>query len=306
MRAVVALGGNAIIKKGEKETYSNLVNNIKKTCKHLIFLIKNYDITITFGNGSEIGFLALQNEIANKKVPEMPLDILGAESQGLIGYPLEEQLINELNKNKIRKSVVTILTQVLVDKSDKSFKNPTKFIGPFYSKKKAKKLMREFTIKRDSNRGYRRVVPSPFPLKIIEAETIKGLIKKNIVIAAGGGGIPVCKKKNILYGVQAVIDKDLASYVLARDIKAEYFFNLTGVDKVYLDYGTKNQKGLDKVNLKEIKKYYNQGHFPQGSMGPKILASIKFLEDGGKKVIITKPELIEKAIKGKAGTIITN
>jgi len=306
MRAVVALGGNAIIKKGEKETYSNLVNNIKKTCKHLIFLIKNYDITITFGNGSEIGFLALQNEIANKKVPEMPLDILGAESQGLIGYPLEEQLINELNKNKIRKSVVTILTQVLVDKNDKSFRNPTKFIGPFYSKKEAKKLMRKFIIKKDSNRGYRRVVPSPWPLKIIEAETIKGLIKKNIVIAAGGGGIPVYKKKNLLSGVQAVIDKDLASYVLARDIKAEYFFNLTGVDKVYLDYGTKNQKGLDKVNLKEIKKYYNQGHFPQGSMGPKILASIKFLEDGGKKVIITKPGLIEKAIKGKAGTIITN
>ena len=306
MRAVVALGGNAIIKKGEKETYSNLVNNIRKSCKYLIPIVKKYNVALTFGNGPEIGLLVLQNEIARKKVSEMPLDILGAESQGLIGYPLEEQLINQLNKNKIKKSVVTILTQVLVDKNDKGFKNPSKFVGPFYSEKEAKKLMRKFIIKKDSNRGYRRVVPSPWPLKIIEAETIKGLIKKNIVIAAGGGGIPVCKKKNLLSGVQAVIDKDLASYVLARDIKAEYFFNLTGVDKVYLDYGTKNQKGLDKVNLKEIKKYYNQGHFPQGSMGPKILASIKFLEDGGKKVIITKPGLIEKAIKGKAGTIITN
>jgi len=305
MKIVIALGGNAIIKKGEKQTYSNLINNIRKTCKNLIPAINKNKVAITFGNGPEIGFLALQNELAKKEVPPMPLDILGAESQGLIGYPLEEQLLNELNKNNIERSIITILTQVLVDKNDSSFKNPTKFVGPFYTERQVRKLRKKYVIKKDSNRGFRRVVPSPKPLRIIESKAIKNLIKNNIVIAAGGGGIPVYEKNKLLYGVEAVIDKDLASIVLARDIKAKNLFNLTGVDRVYLNFGKKNQKGLGKVSLKKIKEYYQQGHFPPGSMGPKVLAAIKFLEYGGKKVIITKSSLLEKAIKGKKGTIIT-
>src|SRR3989344_3077350 len=302
MRAVVALGGNAIIKKGEKETYSNLVNNIKKTCKYLIFLIKNYDITITFGNGSEIGFLALQNEIAKKKVPQMPLDILGAESQALIGYPLEEQIINALRDHK--KDVATILTQVLVSKDDPAFKNPTKFIGPFYTKSQAQKLKNKYKIKKDSNRGYRRVVPSPIPIEIIERKTIKRLLKNTIVIAVGGGGIPVIQTPQGLKGIEAVIDKDLASAALASSIKASVLMMLTSVPNAYLNYGTKKQIPIKIISLDKIKALQLQGHFPPGSMGPKIQAAINFLERGGERVIITSPENATKALEGKKGTII--
>src|SRR3989344_8835478 len=216
MKIVIALGGNAIIKKGEKETYSNLIFNIKNTCKNLAPIIKKHKTVISFGNGPEIGYLALQNEIAKNKIPPMPLDILGAESQGLIGYPLEEQIINTLRDHK--KDVTTILTQVLVSKDDPAFKNPTKFIGPFYTKAQAQKLKSKYKIKKDSNRGYRRVVPSPIPIEIIERKTIKRLLKNTIVIAVGGGGIPVIQTPQGLKGVEAVIDKDLASAALANSI----------------------------------------------------------------------------------------
>ena len=303
MKIVIALGGNAIIKKGEKETYSNLIFNIKNTCKNLAPIIKKHKTVISFGNGPEIGYLALQNEIAKNKIPPMPLDILGAESQGLIGYPLEEQLINELRNTK--KDVATILTQALVNKNDSAFRNPTKFIGPFYTYAQAQKFKNKYRIKKDSNRGYRRVVPSPKPIEIIERKTIKKLIKNTIVIAVGGGGIPVIKTRSGLKGVEAVIDKDLASACLANSIHAQCLIILTSVPYAYLNFGTKKQKPIKKILLREIKELRLQGHFPAGSMGPKIEAAVNFLENKGKKVIITSPENLMKALNNKAGTIIT-
>ncbi len=306
---LIALGGNAIIKKGEKETYSNLIKNIKNTCKNLIPIIKDNNIVVSFGNGPEIGEILLQNELAKKKVPEMPLDVLGAESQGLIGYPLEEQLLNELRKNKLKRDIATILTQTLVSKKDPAFKNPTKFIGPFYNKKRALKLIKKgMKIKEDQGRGYRRVVPSPKPIRIIEAESIKRLIKQNIiVIAAGGGGIPVIRdNKGNLRGIEAVIDKDYASSCLAKAIKADLMLILTEVHKVPINFKKKNQKFLDKLNIKTANYYMKQGQFPPGNMGPKIEAAIDFVKIGkGKKVIITNPENALKSLKGKAGTLIT-
>ena len=190
MKIVIALGGNAIITKNDKYTYLNLLKNIRKTCKNISKLIKENKAVITHGNGSEIGFLLLQNEIAKRKIPEMPLDVLGAESEGLIGYILQEQLINVLRKNKIKRNVATLITQTLVSKNDVAFKNPTKFIGQFYTEKQIKNL--KFTVKKDSNRGYRRVVPSPKPIMIIESNIINKLVEKNyIVVCAGGGGVPV-------------------------------------------------------------------------------------------------------------------
>ncbi|MBI2671979.1 carbamate kinase [Candidatus Woesearchaeota archaeon] len=305
MKIIIALGGNALIKKGEKETYSNLLKNIKKTCSSIIPFIKNNKVVITHGSGPQIGNLLLQNEIARKKVPEMPLDVLNAESEGLIGYLLQEQLSNEIHKRKMHKNVVTLLTEVLVSKNDPAFKNPTKFIGPFYTKKQAIKLKNKFIIKKDSNRGYRRVVASPKPIKIIEGSLIKELVNSgHIVIAAGGGGIPVASKNKRLTGVKCVIDKDLASSCLAKEIKADLLLILTDVDKVYLNYGKKNQKGLSRLNLRDAKKYLKEGHFAAGSMKPKIEASIDFVEHGGKKVIISGINSVEKALKGNNRTII--
>ena len=302
---VVALGGNAIITSKEEVTYKNLLKNIKKSCKNIIPILKNNQMVITFGNGPEVGYLAKQNEEA-KVVSPMPLDVLGAESQGLIGYLLEEQLLNELRNRKIGKPVVNILTQVLVNEKDKSFKNPSKPIGSFYTLKEAGILVHKgYNVIEDSGRGYRRVVPSPEPIKIIEFETIKKLVKDTIVIACGGGGIPVVKKGKKLIGVEAVIDKDKASSCLAKSINAKTLLILTGVDYVYLNYNKKKQKVLKKLNVKEAEKYLNGGQFGKGSMAPKIEAAIDFLKYGGKKVIITSTSKAQKALNGKAGTLIT-
>ena len=305
-KIVIALGGNAILKKGEKETYSKLSSNINKTFNNLLPVLKNNRILITFGNGPEIGYLAIQNELAKTKVSPMPLNVLGAESQGLLGYIIEEQLLNIFRENKINRHVVNILTQVLVNKKDSAFKNPTKFIGPFYTKKEAENLRKKkFHIREDVGRGYRRVVPSPKPLMIMESYIIRDLLNKGVVvIAAGGGGIPVYYEKNKLKGAEAVIDKDLASVCLANGIKADIFIMITDVDRVYLNYKKKNQKSLHKVRLAEIKRYYKEGHFSAGNMGPKIEASINFLINNDKKVIITDIKNIEKALKGQKGTII--
>jgi len=300
---VLALGGNAIIQKGEKETYSTLINNIRQMSKVIAPIVKKYRVVITHGNGYEIGNLLLQNEIARNKVPPMPLDILGAQSQGLIGYPLEEQLTNELRNT--RKNIIVILTQVLVNRNDPAFKNPTKFIGPFYTHSQYKKLSRKYKIRKDSNRGYRRVVPSPKPTKILEFKTIDFLVRKdNVVICGGGGGIPVINKSGRLIGVEGVIDKDWASSCLGKSINADTLLILTGVKNVCLNYGKKNEIKLKKLSVKEAKNYLENGEFPPGSMGPKIEAALDFLKTG-KRVIITDIEHAEKALNGKAGTLIT-
>lgn len=304
--AVIALGGNALLKKGEKGSYDDLVGNIKNTCKNIIPLIKKYNIVLTFGNGPQIGYLLLQNEIAKDEVPPMPLDVLGAQSQGLIGYLLKKQLVNELKEHRINKKVACILTHVLVSKNDKRFNEPSKPIGPFYSKEEALKLKKSgFSIVEDSGRGYRRVVPSPKPVKIMEIETIKQLIKDTVVIAVGGGGIPVYEENNKIKGIEAVIDKDLASACLATELKADLFLILMDLNKVAINFRKENQRFLDRLTIKEAKKYLKEGHFPSGSMGPKIESTINFLEKGGKKVIITSLEKAENAIKGLDGTLIT-
>ncbi|MFH0949406.1 MAG: carbamate kinase [Candidatus Aenigmatarchaeota archaeon] len=302
---VIALGGNALLRSSEKPTVSGQFSNAANAMKKIVSLARKYRLVITHGNGPQVGNILIRSEAALGKAYSLPLSVCVAESQGEIGYMIEQCLQNELAKRKIKKPVVSVLTQVLVDKNDPAFRNPTKFVGPFYNKKQAAMMKKKgLIIKKDSNRGFRRVVPSPKPLKIIEADTIKQLVRNSIVIAAGGGGIPVYSK-NGLHGIDAVIDKDMASACLAKSIGAKLMINITGVRKVALNYEKPSQKSLTKMNIKEAKKYLNEGHFPPGSMGPKIEAAIDFLEHGGKKVIITSPGFLGKAIRGKDGTIIT-
>lgn len=310
-KIVIALGGNAIIKKGQKGTISEQFDNTIESLKHILPLIKkDYRIILTHGNGPTVGHMMIRVEAGLKQAPYIPLGICVADSQGGLGYMIELCLHNILFKEKIKKKVITLITPVLVSEKDAAFKNPSKPIGPFYTKQQAekmKKLHEDWVIKEDSGRGYRRVVPSPIPLEIINKEVIKKMIEEGyIVIAAGGGGIPVIHREDkTLKGVPAVIDKDRTAAILARDIKADTLMILTAVDKVALNYGKEEQKDLDKLSLKEAKKYLKKGHFPPGSMGPKIEAAISFLENGGKEVIICALEKPDEALKGKAGTRIT-
>lgn len=307
--AVVALGGNAISKKGEEDTIPNQFKNTNQSLAGIVELIRSgYNLAMTHGNGPQVGNAILRVELARNKAPILPLQICVADTEGGMGYMIEQCLKNRLKEEKIKREVVTIVTQVIVDKGDPSIKNPTKFIGQFYSKKEAKEFRKKrgWVVKEDSKRGWRRVVPSPLPLEIVEKNTIKSLVKDGIiVIAAGGGGIPVYKKDDGTFeGIDAVIDKDRASAVLARDIGAELLLILTQIEKVALNFGTLLQEDLDKVTLSEVKKYLKEGHFPPGSMGPKIESAIQFLESGGKEVIITSIEKAFESVKGEAGTKI--
>lgn len=294
--AVIALGGNALLRGSEMGTISQQEKNTYDTCVNLVKLIEqDFNIVITHGNGPQVGNILLRNEAGfnNYKIPRMPLDICVADSQGGIGYMVERQIRNILRERKIRKNVVTIVTQVLVDKNDPAFENPTKPVGAFYLKEEAELLSRsnDFIFKEDaSKRGWRRVVPSPKPIDIMNKKIIKDLVKKgNIVIAVGGGGVPVCidEKKNI-QGVEAVIDKDLASALLAAEIGADDFFILTDVPKVYLNFGKSNQMSLDTVSVNKAEEYLKNGEFGAGSMGPKVQAAITFIKNGGKETIITE------------------
>ncbi|MDP4039494.1 MAG: carbamate kinase [Candidatus Pacearchaeota archaeon] len=286
-KIVIALGGNALLKKGQKPNFETQERNVKNVLGKLFILIKNNQVVITHGNGPQAGYLLLKQEV--------PLDLVDAETEGQIGYLIQQNLLNLFLRNNIKRDIVTILTQVLVDSEDGAFKNPSKFIGPFYTKSQADKLRKKFKVEKDSNRGWRRVVASPKPIKIIEDKIVKKLLYgKAVVIAGGGGGIPVVIGKKGFEGVECVVDKDLASEVLASSINADELIIITDVPSVYLNYGKKNQKKLGKVNLKDLKKYFYEGHFSAGSMGPKIEAAIKFLENGGKKVIITDIDSIGK------------
>lgn len=304
---IIALGGNALIQRDKKTTIKSQFQTLRRSLIHLIPLIKKHRIVIVFGNGPQIGNILIRVEEAYGKAYSLPLEVCVAESEGEIGYMIEQVLRNIMQEHKLHNTpVVNILTQVVVNKKDPAFKKPTKPIGPFYTLKQASDIVNKgYKVINDAGRGYRRVVPSPKPEYIVEAKTIKKLIKDTIVIAAGGGGIPVYKSGNKLRGIEAVIDKDLASSCLAKSIKANNLIILTGVDRVYLNFNKKNKKGIKKMNIKEAKKYQEEGHFLPGSMGPKIEAAIDFLENGGKKVIITSPNKLHKALKRKAGTIIS-
>ncbi len=311
--AVVALGGNALLRGNEIGTIQQQEKNTYDTSINLINLLKqDYNIVITHGNGPQVGNIMLRNEAGynNYKIPKMPLDICVADSQGGIGYMIERQVINLLKDFKIRKNVVSLITQVLVEKDDPAFQNPTKPVGAFYLKEEADLLARinNFIFKEDSRkRGWRRVVPSPQPKDILNKKIIKDLVKKgNIVIAVGGGGVPVyIGEDKKLYGVEAVIDKDLASSLLANEIGADAFFILTDVPKVYINFRKPDQKELDIITVDEAQKYLDEGHFSAGSMAPKILAAINFVRNGGKETIITEatmlgnPESGTKIIRNK-------
>jgi len=305
---VIALGGNALLKKGERLTVDRQMKAMTSAMNSLVPLFKSrYNIVITHGSGPQVGNLILQNEMAKKEISPSPLYVLDAEIEGGIGYMLAQSLLNVLKKKNLNRPVVTVVTQALVDRNDPMFKRPTKPIGPFYSKNEAEVLRRSgFTVVDDAGRGYRRVVASPKPKEIIESKSIKSLCENGtIVIAAGGGGIPVYKIKNELHGIAAVIDKDLASSCLANGIGAETLLILTGVESVCLDYGTSREKKIKRMNVKDAKRYLKEGHFPEGSMGPKIEAAVEFLSNGGKRVLITSPGKMSEAFNGRAGTEIT-
>jgi len=306
--AVVAIGGNSLIRDGDHQTVADQFEATRETCAHIASMVEQgWEVIITHGNGPQVGFILLRSELASKAVHTVPLDSCGAETQGDLGYMIQQCLYNEFLSRGIKNPVATIVTQVLVRKNDPAFKNPSKPIGPFYSRKKAEKYRKErkWSVAEDAGRGWRRVVPSPMPVRIIEQDAIKTLVDEGvIVIAAGGGGIPVIKEKGKLKGVEAVIDKDYASAILAIGLEADLFLVSTAVEKVALNFGKNNQKLLDRMTLPEAKKYYRQGHFPPGSMGPKIRAIINYLEHGGRKAIITNPENLENALLEKTGTHI--
>ncbi|MEK7828759.1 MAG: carbamate kinase, partial [Deltaproteobacteria bacterium] len=298
---IVSIGGNTLIRKGEKGAIEEQFEHTERCMTYIARLAaQGFRIAITHGNGPIVGNIVIRNEAAKDIIPAMPLYICNADSGGGIGFMIQQTLYNQLKQFNIKRSVATVITQVVIDKNDTAFSHPTKPIGPFYTKEEAVKNQKEkgWTIVEDSNRGYRRVVPSPKPLKVVEADVIKKLVLDGIiVIAAGGGGVPVAESPDgSLKGMDAVIDKDLATAVLAKEIKAETFIDLTSIDKVYINFGKPNQTGLDKLTLSEARKYLDAGEFAPGSMGPKIEAAIEFLEAGGKEVIITIPELLEDAL----------
>ncbi|MBQ7307479.1 MAG: carbamate kinase [Clostridia bacterium] len=304
MKVVIALGGNAL-----GDTPQRQKEIVKKTAKYIVPIIKSgYDVILTHGNGPQVGLINLAFEEGkknNQKVYEMPFSECGAMSQGYIGYHLQNALQNELKAQNIDKKVISVITQVEVDKDDIAFKNPTKPIGSFYSKEDAEKM--SYPMKEDAGRGYRRVIASPKPVKILEEPTIKNLVDNNfIVISCGGGGIPVINQNGVYQGVDAVIDKDFASSKLADEINSEYLLILTAIDSVCINYNTPNQQKLEKVSVETLKEYNNQGHFHAGSMKPKVEASIDFVEKGeNRTAIITSIEKAHEALKGLAGTRIT-
>jgi len=300
---LIAFGGNALIKKGQKGTASEQFVNLQLPMRQIARLSRNYKIVITHGNGPQVGNLLLQQESCNA-VPKMPLEIIGAMTQGQIGYMLESSLDTALMEIGIedQQQFVTIITYVVVDENDPGFENPTKPIGPFYSEEEAKGL--SYNLVR-TDKGYRRVVASPKPLTIVEHREIKKLIDLDfIVICCGGGGIPVIRKERKFRGVEAVIDKDLASSILAREIKADIFLIVSDIEGAAIHWGTKKQKVLGKVSLKQMQQYIKEGHFPKGSMGPKVDAIVQFFQATGSRGIIAKLEAIELAIAGQAGTEI--
>lgn len=295
---IVALGGNALIKPGQKGKAGELFKNLRSPLKQIAKLSDDYHLVITHGNGPQVGNLLIQQESTNE-VQKMPMGILVAETQGQIGYMVESTLDEELMRLGKDETTLflTILTYVQVDPNDPAFKNPTKPIGPTYSRPKPGCVK--------TAKGWRRVVPSPKPLKIIQWREIKKLIQMDfIVIACGGGGIALIKKKKNFFGVEAVIDKDLASEKLAEQIEADILLIATDVDKVSLNYQTPEQVDLDVLTVTEAKKYLKEGHFPLGSMGPKVQAMINFMEHGGERAIITHIEKIQASLDGKAGTEI--
>jgi len=306
---VVALGGNAIIQEGQRGTVEEQFANTSSSLEAIVGMIKaGHRVVLTHGNGPQVGVHLIQNEAGSSQVPVSSLNVIGADTQGSMGYMIAQCLHNALVKAGIEKEIVSIVTQTVVDPEDPSMKNPTKYVGPFYKAEQVEELKtRGWIMKEDPGRGYRRVVPSPKPLDIVEKKTIAGLIDSGkLVIAVGGGGIPVERRADgTLSGIDAVIDKDRGSALLANLIKADELVILTGVDKVAINFKKPDMKTFDHMTVAECEKYQAEGQFPKGSMGPKIEAACDFLRRGGKRVIITSMENASAAVEGRAGTLIT-
>jgi carbamate kinase len=310
--AVIAVGGNSLIRDDKRVTVEDQVAALRETAHHIADMIEaGWDLAIGHGNGPQVGFILRRSEIAAKVegMHEVPLDVCGADSQGAIGYEFQQALQNEYHKRGINKAAATVITQTLVDQSDAAFQKPSKPIGSFMEEVEAKRREQEmgWSVVEDAGRGWRRVVPSPLPKKILELDAVKLLLNAGVtVITVGGGGIPVIDTGNGQYaGTAAVIDKDFASSLLAQEIGADLFLIATAVEKVAINFGKPDQKWLDKMTLAEAKQYLAEGiHFAKGSMAPKIQAIIWFLENGGKQALITNPENIGRALKGETGTWI--
>ncbi|HKM38717.1 MAG TPA: carbamate kinase [bacterium] len=312
MKIVIALGGNAFLQPTETGSAQEQLTNIRQACPQLATIIANHQIVITHGNGPQVGNILAQNEIAAQTTPAMPLDVCGAMSQGLIGYFLQQQLHNELQRHQIQKKVVTLITQTVVNKTDPAFRHPSKPVGSFHSEKEARDYMKtkQETWIEDSGRGWRKLVPSPKPVDIVEKNIIKHLFSDDsiLLIVSGGGGIPVVKSNDgNYYGIEAVIDKDLASEKLAQIVNADILMILTDVPYVYLNYKKPEEQQLGQISLNQLEAYASQGHFARGSMGPKIKAAINFLradKTKRKRVVITSLLKAVAGLHGGTGTQI--
>jgi len=310
--AVVAFGGNALIKKGQEGTQWEQVENARETSRALLPVLRDgYELVLVHGNGPQVGNILIQVEEAVNKVPPLSLDVCVAASQGSIGYLLEAALRNEMRRERMRgRRVTTLLTAVVVDQNDPGFRRPTKPIGPFYTRFRAEDLMHKqgWNMIEDSGRGWRKVVPSPRPLEVLEIEAIKdAVLAGQIVIAGGGGGIPVYRtRQKDLRGVEAVIDKDYTAGLIATELKSDLFIILTGVDQVSIRYGRPDQKKIRRMDAGEAAAHQASGEFPEGSMGPKIRAAVEFVRATGREVLITSATRLSDAIRGRAGTRITS
>ena len=305
----IALGGNAINKPGQKGTAEEQFANVKSTTQQIVKMIKKgHNVVVTHGNGPQVGAILIQQEAGSDQVAPMPLDICGSQTQGQIGYMIQQSMGNQMITAGLDKNVVSMVTQVVVDKDDDAFENPAKPVGPFFDEAHARKMMQdkgESWIE-DAGRGWRKVVPSPIPKGIVEIDAIKDLVEAgSIVVASGGGGIPVIKNDDNTYtGVEAVIDKDRAGEKLAEEVDADILMILTDVPFAALNYGTDDQANVEVVTLSQMKKYADEGHFKAGSMGPKVEAAITFVENGGEKAIIASLDNAVEALENDKGTII--
>ncbi len=307
--AVLALGGNAITQPGQEDTIARQFANTRRSLDGIVELVQEgYNLVVTHGNGPQVGNALLRCELSRGMAPDLPLGVLVADTEGGMGYMIEQSLQNRLRKENIERPVVTIITQMLVDKNDPAIKNPTKFIGQFYSEEEAHIFMesRGWRMKKDVDRGWRRVVASPKPLSSVQSETIKMLVQNGIiVVAGGGGGIPVYIDNHGNYeGLDAVIDKDFASAVLAKEVGADVLAILTAVEHVSINFGKSDEIKIEEITASEMKKHLDDGQFPAGSMGPKVRAALKFLDEGGKMVVITSLEHAKQGVMGQFGTRI--
>ena len=307
--ALIAFGGNAILPKTQRGLQSEQMKNSQKAARLMTHMVKKgFDLIIVHGNGPQVGNLLIQMEESITKIPPFTLEVCDAMTEGSMGFMLEKALINELRKNSIDREVATLITQVIVDREDPAFENPTKPVGPFYTKYRAQILKRQkkWTMIEDAGRGYRKVVPSPRPIDVVPKKVIRDLVHSGkIVIAAGGGGIPVViNGRGFFQGVEAVIDKDYASSLIAREAQADLFIILTNVSRVFLDFGKPNEQPIPVMTIAEAQEYLDQDQFPPGSMGPKIRAAIEYIRGGGKEVLITSANHLKAALINRSGTRI--